>query len=569
MRLHYAFTNLCGTVYRQGPILFEPNTHALLAAVGNRVSTYNLKTNATTTLPVEARTNVVSLAIAPDGASLITVDADGRLLFINLRTRAVVAHLNLKRKCAAVAFSPDGRHVAFALGRLVQVWRTPQLERSFTPFELHHTLGGHGDDVLCLAWSSDSLFLASGGLDMNVVVHSLHSLESYKPPALTGHRSSVKSAFFAEDDRAIYAVAKDSSVSVWRLAARPDADPDEVDRARAASVAAYGAGRGESWLGHWWELAARHFFEKSHARVVSAAYHAAARILVVGFNSGVFALYEMPGCTEVHTLSISDGRVDTCAISPGGEWLAFGCAQLGQLLVWEWQAESYVLKQQGHFFAEVTALAYSPGGTIIATGGGDAKVKLWSPASGFCFVTFSEHTAAVSDVAFVPHGRAVLSASLDGTVRAYDLLRYRNFQTLVTPTAAQLECVAVDPSGEIVCAGTLQPSLCLSPFLCVFPFPPARRILPPSVPVDDDHWPNRAPTESQWLDAFKPSKAQSPETAARGGARKRVRRTTKDRFWRTCPLSETQTLTPPPRLLFRFARYPRCLRLEPADGHAA
>ena len=55
----------------------------------------------------------------------------------------------------------------------------------------------------------------------------------------------------------------------------------------------------------------------------------------------------------MHTLSISEGRVDTAAIAPGGEWLAFGCSQLGQLLVWEWQAESYVLKQQGHFFAEV------------------------------------------------------------------------------------------------------------------------------------------------------------------------------------------------------------------------
>eukprot|EP00965_Chrysotila_dentata_P208605 6184791-Pleurochrysis_carterae.AAC.1 len=43
-------------------------------------------------------------------------------------------------------------------------------------------------------------------------------------------------------------------------------------------------------------------------------------------------------CLQVHTLSISDGRVDTAAVSPGGEWLAFGCAQLGQLLVWEWQA---------------------------------------------------------------------------------------------------------------------------------------------------------------------------------------------------------------------------------------
>jgi hypothetical protein len=46
-------------------------------------------------------------------------------------------------------------------------------------------------------------------------------------------------------------------------------------------------------------------------------------------------------------------------------------------------------------------------------------------SSGFCYVTFSEHTAPVTAVAFLPSGSAVLSASLDGSVRAYDLLRYR------------------------------------------------------------------------------------------------------------------------------------------------
>lgn len=46
---------------------------------------------------------------------------------------------------------------------------------------------------------------------------------------------------------------------------------------------------------------------------------------------------------------------------------------MGQLLVWEWQSESYVLKQQGHFNSMVT-LAYSPDGQYIVTGGDDGKV---------------------------------------------------------------------------------------------------------------------------------------------------------------------------------------------------
>lgn len=47
---------------------------------------------------------------------------------------------------------------------------------------------------------------------------------------------------------------------------------------------------------------------------------------------------------------------------------------MGQLLVWEWQSESYVFKQQGHF-NNMASLAYSPDGQHIVTGGDDGKVS--------------------------------------------------------------------------------------------------------------------------------------------------------------------------------------------------
>ena len=63
-------------------------------------------------------------------------------------------------------------------------------------------------------------------------------------------------------------------------------------------------------------------------------------------------------------------------------------------------------------------------------------------------MTFAEHAAPVTGVAFLPNSSALVSASLDGTVRAFDLLRYRNFRTMTSPNPAQFSCVAVDPSGE-------------------------------------------------------------------------------------------------------------------------
>ena len=56
-----------------------------------------------------------------------------------------------------------------------------------------------------------------------------------------------------------------------------------------------------------------------------------------------------------------------------------------------------MLKQQGHLYG-ISTLDFSSDGQYIATGGEDSKVKLWNASSGFCFVTFSEHVAAVTGI---------------------------------------------------------------------------------------------------------------------------------------------------------------------------
>lgn len=202
-----------------------------------------------------------------------------------------------------------------------------------------------------------------------------------------------------------------------------------------------------------WGIHKRDYFNQPGTRVNCSTFHAASNLLIVGFSTGVFGLWEMPDFSNIHTLSISQERISSVAINASGEWLAFGASKLGQLLVWEWQSESYILKQQGHFF-DMNTLSYSPDGQHIATGGDDSKVKVWNTISGFCFVTFSEHSAAVSAVEFAKQGQVLFSASLDGTVRAFDLIRYRNFRTFTSPSPVQFSCLATDPSGEVIAAGS-------------------------------------------------------------------------------------------------------------------
>ena len=82
---------------------------------------------------------------------------------------------------------------------------------------------------------------------------------------------------------------------------------------------------------------------------------------------------QMPDFTMLHTLSMSRSPITSLRFSARGDWLALGSAAMGQLLVWDWRAERYVLRQQGHHH-EASALAFSPDGGMLASGADDAKV---------------------------------------------------------------------------------------------------------------------------------------------------------------------------------------------------
>ncbi|KAG8928017.1 hypothetical protein FRC00_001884, partial [Tulasnella sp. 408] len=445
------FSNLCGTVYRQGNIVFTPDGSSVLSPVGNRVSVFDLVNNKSRTFAFENRHNISAIALSPDANILVSVDEEGRALLVNFKRGTTLHHFNFKKPVEDIQFSPDGKFIAVTHGPHVQVWKTPNhLLREFAPFVLHRTYTGHHDDVLSIRWSTDSRFFLTTSRDMTARLFTLDPLEGYRPKTFTGHRDIILRAYFSSDHKSIYTVSRDGAVFEWcqkrsERSAEGDSDEEMLSDNEPTGQDAIALTR--------WGIAKRHYFNQAHTKVTSCTFHPPSNLLVVGFSSGVFGLWELPDFVNIHTLSISQERISSCAISPSGEWLAFGAKKLGQLLVWEWQSESYVLKQQGHYF-DMNTLSYSADGQNVATGGDDGKVKVWNTTSGFCFVTFSEHTAAVSTVEFAKQGQVLFSASLDGTVRGYDLIRYRNFRTFTSPTPVQFSALAVDPSGEVVAAGS-------------------------------------------------------------------------------------------------------------------
>ncbi|CZR56697.1 probable periodic tryptophan protein PWP2 [Phialocephala subalpina] len=451
MKTEFKFSNLLGTVYSQGNLLFSPDGASLFSPVGNRCTVFDLVNNKSYTLPFTHRKNIARLGLSPRGNLLLSVDEDGRAILTNIPRRIALHYFTFKSSVSALAFSPSGRHFAVGVGRYIEVWHTPSTpdqnvdgELEFAPFIRHRVYAGHYDTVQSIEWSSDSRFFLSASKDLTARIWSLDPEEGFVPTTLSGHREGVLGAYFSHDQETIYTISKDGAVFEWKYLRNPNVPEPEEDEEVDEDDDRHTR----------WRIAKRNYFLRNNTKVNCAAYHAESSLLVAGFSDGVFGLYEMPEFNMIHSLSISQNDIDFVTINKTGEWLAFGASKLGQLLVWEWQSESYILKQQGHFDS-MNALVYSPDGQKIVTTADDGKIKVWDVNSGFCIVTFTEHISGVTACEFAKRGNVLFTASLDGSIRAWDLIRYRNFRTFTAPTRLSFSSLAVDPSGEVVCAGSL------------------------------------------------------------------------------------------------------------------
>jgi WD40 repeat protein len=67
------------------------------------------------------------------------------------------------------------------------------------------------------------------------------------------------------------------------------------------------------------------------------------------------------------------------------------------------------------------SVAYSPDGTMLASGCQDRTVKVWDARTGELLHTFQGHTAWVKGIAFAPDSRRLVSSSLDGTIKVWDV----------------------------------------------------------------------------------------------------------------------------------------------------
>jgi|GEM_PF-1588083 len=340
-----------------------------------------------------------AVSIAPDGSILATVDDDGS---ISLRDTVTLALRNTFRseRCRSLAFAADGRTLATALAS--------------------------GEVVL---WDSrDGRQLGS----------------------LRGHHGEVTDVAFAPGDRTLAAAGRDGTVKLWNLAARrvtasaelkPEpACPWSVVYSASGDILAVADGRPDTpGIVTLWDAESHRNLRtlEGHDRgVASVALSHDGRLVASGGFDQTVRMYDGITGSLLYVLDGLDGVVTDLAFSPDDSLLATA-GEANALTLWD-AATGAEKARLGEFQGRIQSVAFSPDGRFIAAVGGvfangpaaRGEVKVWDLTSNRPRDGFQGHTRGVVALAFSPDGSTLATGGVDESIRLWDLSTARPRLTL-------------------------------------------------------------------------------------------------------------------------------------------
>jgi hypothetical protein len=313
---------------------------------------------------------VTAVAFTPDGKKLV-VGGHHELTVWDAATGKLEKRIHTRaRRAMAMLFLPDGK-LAVAGGRPgeegdVRIYDinggkpnmvngVALLDAVKDPAVMIAQLLDADDEVLCLALSADGKQLASGGCDRLVHVWDLSA--GYKAakvlPAIENHADWVFGVAFTPDGKRLVTGSRDKTAKVWDIAARESVvtfqSQQSVYGVAVSTDGKVGFSAGEDNVVRAWTIA-------SEAKQVRESG---------GHGGGIFKLFRHPKKPLLMTCS-ADHTVRTWNADNGGAVKALS----------------------GHK-DYVYAIALSPDGNRIASGGFDGEVNVWQVDDGKLLRTFN------------------------------------------------------------------------------------------------------------------------------------------------------------------------------------
>ena len=174
-----------------------------------------------------------------------------------------------------------------------------------------------------------------------------------------------------------------------------------------------------------------------------AAQQTAQRVYNLPSTGSTLQVLSIPIGTTLHVYHMraadQSARVLAVAYSPDGRYLASGGCDR-KVHIWNANNTNEIVTYEQH--AEwVDSVAWSPDGRYIASAGADMTVHVWEALSGKLLSIYRGHTNIVTSVAWSPDGKYIASASYDHTVQVWHvttcdkIFTYRGHSAMVNAVA--------------------------------------------------------------------------------------------------------------------------------------
>jgi WD40 repeat protein/tRNA A-37 threonylcarbamoyl transferase component Bud32 len=322
------------------------------------------------------RGRVNTLAWSPDGARIVSGGADRTAQVWDVTAgKTLWTYRAALKWVLAVDWSPDGGLIVVGGASPLSWWHNPVLVLDAETGKklLKYTV--HFKWILAVDWSPDGqrVASASGGLlsRWDDIVHVWDAARGTTLSSYSRHANTIHAVAWSPDGSRIASGSADGTVQVW-------------DAATAQPLLTC---RGDRWNGvsvEWSPVRAL-AWSPDGKRIASAC-------------DQVVQVWEADAQKPVGTRS----------------WVHFGIRTVRM-----WENDKPLLMYHGHS-QRVLAVAWSPDGLHLASGGDDGTAQVWDADTGEARMYYQGHMGPVSAIAWSPDGKHIASGGADRTVQVWD-----------------------------------------------------------------------------------------------------------------------------------------------------
>jgi len=191
--------------------------------------------------------------------------------------------------------------------------------------------------------------------------------------------------------------------------------------------------------------------------VWTLAFSPDGHLIATGEENGL-RLWDAEKGTLVRSLEEHMGSVEHLAFSLDGQLLASVAYDLTlqKHIVKIWRVEDGTLQvesaEPAAWITRITALRFSPRGDLLVVGLANGTFSILDGADGHLIRNIEGHTDDVTSIAFSPGGRVLATASADRTLQLWLVSEWKRIDKIFVTTPAWITDLAYSPDGKILAA---------------------------------------------------------------------------------------------------------------------